>query len=110
MYTKQNKAKLTGIAHHVLHQLSATCHCEIATEVINECSFTCFKGSANNVTYRAKLSDTSSLSTAFLLYLLEDWASSGLVVRVGDVLMRVDPQCPVAISSLSEGECLKTQN
>ena len=24
--------------------------------------------------------------------------------------MRVDPQCPVAISSLSEGECLKTQN
>ena len=53
------------------------------------------------------MSGTSSLSTAFLLSLLEDWVSSGPVVSVGGLLMRVDPQCPVAISSLIEGECLK---
>ena len=96
------------IVHQVLNQLSSTCHCEITTKILNEGSFACFKDSEKTVTYRAKLSGTSSLSTAFLLSLLEDWVSSGPVVKVGGVLMRVDPQYQVPISSLSEEECLRT--
>ena len=60
------------------------------------------------MTYRARLEGTSETDSDSLISLIEDWVrGGGASVIVTGILMRVDPNCPVAISSLSEPECFK---
>ena len=58
------------------------------------------------MTYRARLEGTSERGSDSLISLIEDWVRGGPGVIVTGVLMTVDSHCSVAISSLSEGECL----
>ena len=61
------------------------------------------------MTYRARLEGTSETESDSLISLIEEWVSSGASINVTGVLMTVDSECSVAISSLSEGECSPTQ-
>ena len=58
------------------------------------------------MTYRARLEGTSERGSDSLISVIEDWVRGGPSVIVTGVLMTVDSHCSVAISSLSEGECL----
>ena len=64
----------------------------------------------NYVTYRARLEGTSETDSGSLISLIEEWVSSGASIIVTGVLMTVDSECSVAISSLSEGECLTSNS
>ena len=57
------------------------------------------------MTYRARLEGTSETDSNSLISLIEEWVRGGTSVVVARVLITVDPQCSVAISSLSEEEC-----
>ena len=71
----------------------------------------CFSNSSSYVTYRARLEGTSQADSLSLISLIEDWVESGgASIIVTGVILKVDSQCPVAISSLSEGECTTQQN
>ena len=60
------------------------------------------------MTYRARLEGTSETDSDSLISLIEDWVrGGGASVIVTGILMRIDPNCPVVISSLSELECFK---
>ena len=60
------------------------------------------------VPYRARLEGTSDTDSGSLTSLIEAWArGGGASVIVTGVLMTVDSQCSVAISSLSDPECSK---
>ena len=75
---------------------------------IDEQYFACFPESPTHVTFRARLggsSETDSGDSLISSSLLESWVSGGATIIVTAVLMTVDAECPVAISSLSEGEC-----
>ena len=96
--------KLEIITSAVLHQLTVSCtECGVTSAFIDAPSFACFPESPTSVTYRARLLGTSE--TDSLISLIEEWVSGGAGIIMTGVLVTVDSECPVAISSLGEGEC-----
>ena len=93
--------KLEIITSAVLHQLTVSCtECGVTRAFIDTPSFACFPESPTSVTYRARLLGTDSL-----ISLIEEWVSGGAGIIMTGVLVTVDSECPVAISSLGAGEC-----
>ena len=103
--------KFEDIASAVLEELTSSCSdCGITSDIIDKQSFACFSESPSYVTYRARLEGTSETDSGSLISLIEEWVSGGASIIVTGVLMTVDSECSVAISSLSEGECLTSDN
>ena len=97
--------KLSDITTAVVNQLQTSCG-ECAPEMIDSHFFVCYPESTLHVTYRARLEGTSERGSDSLISLIEDWVRGGPGVIVTGVLMTVDRHCSVAISFLSERECL----
>ena len=107
--TERNK-KLEDITSTVLEELTSSCdECRITSDIIDKPSFACYPESPTYVTYRARLEGTSETDSGSLISLIQDWVSGGTSIIVTGVLMTVDSECSVAISSLNEGECSPTQ-
>ena len=101
--------KLEDVKAVVLELLEASCT-ECASENIERQSFSCFEESSSFVTYRVRLEGTSETDSDSLISLIEDWVrGGGASTIVTGILMTVDPNCSVAISSLSEPECSPAQ-
>ena len=88
--------------------LQASCGECVSEMVIDNQFFVCYPESPSHVTYRARLEGTSERESGSLISLIEEWVRGGASVIVTGVLMTGDPDCSVAISSLSEGECSPT--
>ena len=71
-------------------------------------SFRCFPESPSHVTYRARLQGTSETESGSLISLIEEWVRGGADIIVTGLLITVDSECSVEISSFSEGECSVT--
>ena len=98
--------KLEIITSAVLEQLTIMCtECGITSDIIDTPSFACFPESPTSVTYRARLLGTSETDSGSLISLIEEWVSGEAGIIMTGVLVTVDSECPVAISSLGEGEC-----
>ena len=94
-----------------MDQLTASCSdCGITSDIIDTQSFACYPESPTYVTYRARLEGTSESDSGSLISLIEDWVRGGASIIVNGVLMTVDSECSVAISSLNEGECDTTSS
>ena len=92
----------------VLTQLRSVCaSCGITDDIIDMPSFVCYPESPTHVTYRARLEGTSQTDSGHFISLIEDWVGGRASVIVAGVLMAVDTECSVAISSLSDPECLR---
>ena len=101
---------LEDVSNAALEELTLSCvECGITDDIVDRQSFTCFPESPTYVTYRARLEGTSETDSDSLISLIEEWVSGGASINVTGVLMTVDSECSVAISSLSEGECSPTQ-
>ena len=99
--------KLQDITNAVLDELITSCiECGITNNIVNMQSFSCISKSPTYVTYRARLEGTSETDSGSLISLIEKWVSGEASIIVTGVLMTVDSECSVAISSLSEEECL----
>ena len=102
--------KLEDITSAVLERLTVLCvGCGITSDIIDKQSFSCYPESPTYVTYRARMQGTSETDSGSLISLIQEWVSGGASIIVTGVLMTVDSECLVAISSLSEGECTPTQ-
>ena len=105
----ERKEKLEDITSAVLEELTSSCdECGITSDIIDKPSFACYPESPTYVTYRARLEGTSETDSGSLISLIQDWVSGGTSIIVTGVLMTVDSECSVAISSLNEGECSST--
>ena len=105
--TTSTEQKLEDITSAVVKELTASCgECGISSDIIDEQSFSCFPESPTYVTFRARLGGSSETDSGSLISLLESWVSGGATIIVSGVLMTVDAECSVAITSLSEGECI----
>ena len=94
-----------------MDQLTPSCSdCGITSDIIDTQSFACYPESPTYVTYRARLEGTSESDSGSLISLIEDWVRGGASIIVNGVLMTVDSECSVAISSLNEGECDTTSS
>ena len=102
--------KLKDTTTEVVEQMIASCAiCGITDDVITEPTFACFSESPKYVTYRATLKGTSETESDSLISFIEDWVSGRPSIIVTGVLLSVDSDSSVAISSLSEEECLPTE-
>ena len=98
--------KLEDITNAVLEELTGSCaECGITSDIIGKPSFACYPKSPTHVTYRARLEGTSETDSGSLISLIKDWVSGGAGIIVTGVLMTVDSECSVAISSITEREC-----
>ena len=97
--------KLEEITAAVVEELRMKC-AECGSGIVDRPSFVCYPESPSHVTYRARLEGTSERGSDSLISLIEDWVRGGPGVIVTGVLMTVDSHCSVAISFLSERECL----
>ena len=105
----EKNEKLEDITSAVVKELTASCaECGISSDIVDEQFFACFPESPTHVTFRATLGGSSETDSGSLISLLESWVSGGATIIVTAVLMTVDAECSVAISSLSEGECSMT--
>ena len=101
--------KLDDITNEISKTLTDSCSgCGITNNIVDIQSLNCFRNSHTYVTYQARLEGTSETDSGSLVSLIEKWVSGRPSNSVTGILMTVDPECPVAISSLSEGECLST--
>ena len=96
--------KLEDITSAIIEQLMGS-YTECSNDIIDKQSFSCFPESPTHVTYRTRLEGTSETDSGSLISLIEQWVRGGASIIVTGVLMTVDSECSVAISSLSEGEC-----
>ena len=97
--------KLEDVTSAIVKELTPSCaECGISSDIIDEQSFACFPESPTHVTLRARLRGSAETDSGSLISLLESWVSGGATIIVTGVLMTVDPECSVAISSLSEKE------
>ena len=105
----EKNEKLEDITSAVVDELTDSCaECGISSDIIDEQFFACFPESPTHVTFRARLGGSSETDSISLISLLESWVSGGATIIVTAVLMTVDAECSVAISSLSERECSMT--
>ena len=88
--------------------MDSCAECGITHDIIDRQSFACNPESPLFITYRTRLEGTSQTDSGYLISLIEDWVRSGPSFIVTGILMKVDSQCAVAISSLSDGECTQT--
>ena len=102
--SSERDVKLENIADAVLEQLTSSCP-QCGHVNIDRRSFACYPESPTRVTYRARLEGTSETDSGSLISLIEKWVRGGASIIVTGVLMTVDSECSVPISSLSEGEC-----
>ena len=101
--------KLDDITNAVSKALTDSCSgCGITNNIIDIQSLNCFHNSHTYVTYQARLEGTSETDSGSLISLLEKWVSGRPSISVTGILMTVDPECPVAISCFSEGDCKPT--
>ena len=108
--SSERNVKLKDIFNAILEELTASCaECGITNDIIDKQSFACFPESPTYVTYRARLEGTSETDSGSLISQIEEWVSGGASIIVTGVLMTVDSECSVAISSFNEGECSSTQ-
>ena len=98
--------KLGDITRAILKELALLCtDCGITDDIIDEQSIFCSEKSPEFLIYRARLKGTAHTDSRTLRSLIEEWVSRGGSIIVTGILMPIDSECAVAISSLSEAEC-----
>ncbi len=87
------------------------CHCGFTMQHLMAGEFRCLS-QLEEVTYRARLSGTTSTSSSDIIALIEEWVVSGEAnVLVLSVRMSLDSTCrPVAIESFAVQECGEDDN
>ena len=92
---------MDDITDAVVDKLTTTCP-GCGDVRINQESFSCFTESPTYVMYRARIEGTSQTNSSFLVSLIESWVRSGDArIIVTQIQLIVDPECSVAISSLT---------
>ena len=104
-------SKLNDIANRVVQNMNQHCQCGISAELITEGAFQCFENSDHQVTFRARLHGTAQITSSQLLTYLETFVvkgNSSTTIAVQGVRLDVDNNCPVAINSFSDPQCINT--
>ena len=100
--------KLEDITSVLQETLGDLCACNFTSNKIDKTFFHCFDPLSYYVTYRARLSGTPETDSHTLISHIEDWVSGGPSILVQGVLLIIDNECSVSISSVDDGECRKS--
>ena len=81
------------------------CQCGFTQDQITKSAFQCFPDSPQAVTYRAVLHGTTSAFSAEIISHIEQWVSEGVTISIQNVLINIDTNCVIEITSNRDREC-----
>ena len=85
------------------------CQCGLTQDQITSSAFQCFPDSPQAVTYRAVLHGTTSAFSADIISHIEQWVSEGVTISIQNVLIDIDTNCVIEITSNRDRECGVTE-
>ena len=99
-----NNAKRSDIIAAVVQNTERLCQCGFNAENITEDAFQCFPNSDRQVTFRARLRETTHATSVQLIEYIQQWVKTEIPVAVQGVRVNIDT-CPVAITSFQDPQC-----
>ena len=99
-----NNAKRSDIIAAVVQNTESLCQCGFDAEHITEDAFQCFPNSDRQVTFRARLRETTHATSIQLIEDTQQWVNTEIPVAVQGVRVNIDI-CPVAITSFQDPQC-----
>lgn len=100
--------KAAELSSALMEHLQTACEgsCGIITpRLVSEAAFRCYSPQENEITFRAQLLGSNQTTLHQMIQHLREWVRQNPSLRVGGVLLRVDPDCEVVIESLNSAEC-----
>lgn len=80
------------------------CQCGLTSEHITEAGLQCL-GDADQVTYRARIYSTGSVSSPQLNTLIAQWIDTTMTIVILGIRVDIQSNCPINIESFSDPEC-----
>ena len=75
---------------------------------ISQGEFSCRAGPADSVTFRARISGTSSRSASDMASLIRTWVQDGdASIKVGASRLHLDPTCDASLENIHDLDCIK---
>jgi deleted-in-malignant-brain-tumors protein 1 len=100
--------KLSGIRKFLATVLNTQCKCNLTMSHISQGEFSCRAGPADSVTFRARISGTSSRSASDMASLIRTWVQDGdASIKVGASRLQLDPTCDVSLDNLHAPDCVE---
>ena len=88
----------------IVEFMAAGCGCDFTADRLTDRVFLCPPSSPQSVTYQVKLHGTLQVPVTDLITLMEEWASSGVIIPVQLLPLKVDGGCASLTSSTAECE------
>ena len=96
----------SSIRDKIIQEITSRCQCRVPKENLLPGTFSC-QDSHNQTTYRSTIIGTQSYNATELVEFIQDWVTSGPTLTIQWYTVKLDPKCPVSISSLGDPECEK---
>ena len=98
---------MNSVVSAVVAATEERCHCEFTARHIDSAvsGFRCSSSQRNQVVFRSKLHGTEDTNASTLTTYISQWTSSDTSISVLNLILDIDPTCPVRISSLRDPEC-----
>ena len=100
--------KLSDIKQFLAEVLDPQCTCNLTMSHISQGEFSCRTGPADSVTFRARISGTSSRSASDMASLIRTWVQGGdASIKVGASRLHLDPTCDASLENIHDLDCME---
>ena len=100
--------KLSDIKQFLATVLNTQCKCNLTKSHISQGEFSCRAGPADSVTFRARISGTSSRSASDMASLIRTWIQGGdASIKVGASRFHLDPTCDASLENIHDPDCME---
>ena len=113
MQTSKASSIEQQIGQALVTYLNERCSCNLDRDHIKKGVFSCLHTITTDhieVVYRSTIIGSERFTAYDLVDFIEEWVESGSVIVLDDsFILRLNPRCPVEITSLEEPECLASE-
>ena len=102
------KQKLSAVRQYLVTVLNIQCKCDLTMSHISQSEFSCRTGPDESVTFRARISGTSSRSASDLASLIRTWVQGrGASIKVGTARLQLDSTCDASLENIHAPDCVE---
>ena len=102
------KQKLSAVRQYLVTVLNIQCKCDLTMSHISQSEFSCHTGPDYSVTFRARISGTSSRSASDLASLIRTWVQGQEAsIKMGTARLQLDPNCDASLENIHAPDCVE---
>ena len=98
-------SKNTIVTSTLVQVVEQACECGFTRDHITEDAFQCFPESQQHATFRARLNETSQVTTLQLITYIEQWVSTEGFISIQNVRLGINNTCSLVITDFNSPEC-----